>query len=58
MRLHEYVTSFKRKNDVTPPNATIDVILQYQLTSASVRFPRAFKTVDYNTFLCPHLWKI
>ena len=43
--LHEYVSSFKRKNDVTPSNNTTDVILQLQLSSASVHFPHAFKTV-------------
>ena len=45
IRLHEYIPSFKRKNDVTQSNDTIGVILQLQLTSASPRFPRAFKTV-------------
>ena len=45
IRLHEYLAPFKRKNDVTPSYTKTDVILQYQLTSASVRFPRAFKTV-------------
>ena len=36
---------FERKDDVTRSNATTDVILHLQLTSASARFPRAFKTV-------------
>ena len=36
---------FNRQNDVTQSNAMIDIILQWQLTSADMRFPHAFKTV-------------
>ena len=45
MHLHEYVT-FKCKNDVTPSNATVDVILQLQQRGPSARFPHAFKNVN------------
>ena len=40
-----FVMSFKLQNDVTQSNAMTDVILQCQLTSASVHFPCSFKTV-------------
>ena len=42
-----FVTSFNRKNDVTPSNAMNDVIFQPQMTSTGTHFPRAFKTVTY-----------
>ena len=55
IRLRVFVSSFKRKNDVTPSNAMNDVIFQQQMTSASTHFPCAFKTVNYcliyHTFL-------
>ena len=55
IRLHVFVTSFKRKYDVTPSNVMNDVIFQQQMTSASTYFPRDFKTVNYcliyHTFL-------
>ena len=47
IRLHVFVTSFKRKNDVTPSNAIHDVIFRLQMTSAITHFPRAFKAVNY-----------
>ena len=47
IRLNVFVTSFQHKNDVTASNAMTDVILQYQMTSASEHFPHAFKTVNY-----------
>ena len=43
MSLHVFATSLKRQNNVRRSNAITDVILQWQLTSASVRFPHAFK---------------
>ena len=55
IRLHVCVTSFKRRNDVTPSNAMNDVIFHWQMTSASTHFPHAFKIVIYcliyHTFL-------
>ena len=45
IRLHAFVTFFKRKNDDTPSYIMDCVILQYQMTSASAHFSRAFKTV-------------
>ena len=47
IRLHVFVTSFKRNNDVPLSIAMTNVILQQQMTSASAHFPRAFKTVNY-----------
>ena len=52
VHLHVFVTSFKRQNDVTPSNAMTDVILQWKFTSASMRFPPAFKTVTLFDFTC------
>ena len=40
IRLRVFVTSFKRKNDVTPSNGMNDVICQQQMTSAGTYFPR------------------
>ena len=45
IHLHVFDTSFKRQNDVTPSNAITDIILQWQMTSASACFPHTFKTV-------------
>ena len=42
LRLHVFVTSFQRKNDVTPSNA-----MTYIMMSASACFPRDYKTVNY-----------
>ena len=36
IRLHVIVTSFKRKNDVTPSNATNDVIFQWRQLSHTI----------------------
>ena len=43
------VTFFKHQNDVTPSMATIDVIFQWQLTSAGARFQNCDFIVSYNT---------
>ena len=45
IHLHVFVTFFKSQNDVTLSNTMTYLILQWQLTSASVRFPQAFNTV-------------
>ena len=45
IHLHVFVTSFKRKSDVTPFNVMNVIIFQQQMTPASSYFPRAFKTV-------------
>ena len=37
--------SFKHRNDVTLSKAMTDIILQWQLISASAHFPHAFKSV-------------
>ena len=48
-RLHVFVTSFKHQNDVTPSNATTDVIFQWQMTSAGARFQDLDFVVSCNT---------
>ena len=52
IHLHVFVTSFKRQNNVTPSNAMTDVILQWKFTSASMRFPPAFKNVTLFDITC------
>ena len=47
IHLHVFITSFKRKNDVTSSNAMNDVIFQLQMTSAITHFPCAFNVVNY-----------
>ena len=46
--------SFKCQNDVTPSNTMPDIILPWQLTSASARFPHALKTVTLLFDLTPY----
>ena len=53
IRLHVFVTPFMRKNDVTSFYVMTEAILQWQLTSASERFPRAFKTVTLLFHIIP-----
>ena len=40
------MTAFDRQIDVTPSEAMTDVILHWQVTSASGSFPRTIKTVS------------